>query len=668
MIAIDIIKKRIGENPNFCYLTKIANEHLSEYVDKIDNIVEPLTGFTGDTAYLYIDRFGFALLVDGRFTIQVKKETKNIDVVLINEMTELYDFINNRLNKLYDEQEHISIDYIKKDYDYYYKITHNDIKLSLDDRLFSISFVQKLINSLDYRFNGIIYDNKIANEIIEYNKQRFKEHYEEQANRKLFVLDNDKSNISKFIEDSITTFNYELIDSKKMYITSNLEEIASITNLRLRPISINDSLLFKSYLIIFDGKIYLYTDYQLEKQNTNKDLIINSYGKFYEDLKRIDEAFNIKCRFKDIDQKKIKQNEVSITIDTKKNNLKIINTLKEVDDLFVDIYINGNDLLDDELMADELYDSNIYTNWISEQLSNRLTKKTAKEIGLYKKVNVIDAIAMIKFIYTLKHFDFDKYDLTEYSLKKILDIIRSKQKGFLSTSFDTIVAFKENSAICHYSPKENDSKMIRNDSILLVDSGGNYIGGTTDITRVISLYKDKNRIPKDIKHYYTLVLKSLLSLSNQKFPDGYRGAQLDIIARQYLFNECIDYGHGTGHGIGNNTSVHYGTNIFSSRVKDTDSNVLKENQVQSCEPGVYFENKYGIRLENDTYTKKIKGTDYLTFETLTLCPFDKDLINMDELDRIDIERLHNYNKMVYNKMKKYFKGDILLWLKECTMY
>ena len=588
MIPTDIIKKKIEENPNFCYLTKIANVHLSEYVDKIDNIVEPLTNFTGDTAYLYIDRFGYALLIDGRFTIQAKKETKNIEVVLINEISELYDYINDRLNKIYDEKKHISTDYIKKDYDYY-KITQNEIKLCLDDRLFSCHFIEKLNSALDYDFKGIIFDNEITNEIIEYNKQRYKDYYIRQSKRKLFVLDNNKKSISKIIEDC-----------PNVYITFNLEEIASITNLRLRPSKINDSLLFKSFLIILDGTMYLYTDYELENKNTNKYLIIKNYSQYYDDLKSI-------------------------------------NNSKETDELF------------------------------SHYLKSQLTVKSKQEIASFKRINEQDAIAMIKFIYALKHFDFDKNTLTEYSLKKIVDILRSYQKGFLSTSFDTIVAYKENSAICHYSPKFNNSKVIRNNGVLLIDSGGNYIGGTTDITRVVSLYKDKNKIPKDIKHYYTLVLKSLLSLSNQKFPDGYRGAQLDIIARQYLFNECLDYGHGTGHGIGNNTSVHYGNNTFSSRVKNDESNVLKENQVQSCEPGIYFENKYGIRLENDTYTKKIDKTDYLYFETLNLCPFDYDLIEFDELDKLDIERLNAYNHKVYSTMKRYFKADILNWLRDNTL-
>ena len=659
MIKSNVLDKKLIDNPNFCYLTKISNEHLNEYVDMLDNIIEPLTGFSGDTAYLYIDRLGMCLFVDGRFTIQAKKETKNIDIILINDIHDIFDYINDRMIKLYDDNAKNAIKYIKKDYDYYYKLTNNEVKLYIDDRYFSYAFVKKLSYNLDYQFSDIGIDESIADEVLEYNKNKYLDHYKSQSSRKLFVFNND-NNLIKFINNALLISYDDMHDVPNTFITSNLEEIADITNLRLRPSSINDSLLFKAFLVVVDSKYYLYTDYDFESKNINKYLIKKAYADFYDDLKNMAEVFHIKSVYKEKEAKDIKYREVNVLIDLKANNLKIVNILKSIDELYCGIYINGYDIEDIEEYDDS------YTNYLSDELNNKMTIKSKLEISSIKHINEIDAIAMIKFIYALKHFDFDKYDLTEYSLKKVLDIMRSKLDGFLSTSFDTIVAFKENSAICHYSPKETESKIIKNNSILLVDSGANYLGGTTDITRVVSLYKDKNKIPKDIKHYYTLVLKSLLTLSNQKFPIGYNGFQLDIIARQFLYNECLNYGHGTGHGIGHDTNVHFGANTFSTRVKYDETNVLKVNQVQSCEPGIYFENKYGIRLENNTYTKSIKGTDYLAFDTLTLCPFDNDLIDYDELDKVDIERLNTYNKKVYDVMKKYFKADILQWLEKAT--
>ena len=659
MIKSKVLDKKLIDNPNFCYLTKISNEHLNEYVDMLDNIIEPLTGFSGDTAYLYIDRLGMCLFVDGRFTIQAKKETKNIDIILINDIHDIFDYINDRMIKLYDDNAKNAIKYIKKDYDYYYKLTNNEVKLYIDDRYFSYAFVKKLSYNLDYQFSDIGIDESIADEVLEYNKNKYLDHYKSQSSRKLFVFNND-NNLIKFINNALLISYDDMHDVPNTFITSNLEEIADITNLRLRPSSINDSLLFKAFLVVVDSKYYLYTDYDFESKNINKYLIKKAYADFYDDLKNMAEVFHIKSVYKEKEAKDIKYREVNVLIDLKANNLKIVNILKSIDEFYCGIYINGYDIEDIEEYDDS------YTNYLSDELNNKMTIKSKLEISSIKHINEIDAIAMIKFIYALKHFDFDKYDLTEYSLKKVLDIMRSKLDGFLSTSFDTIVAFKENSAICHYSPKETESKIIKNNSILLVDSGANYLGGTTDITRVVSLYKDKNKIPKDIKHYYTLVLKSLLTLSNQKFPIGYNGFQLDIIARQFLYNECLNYGHGTGHGIGHDTNVHFGANTFSTRVKYDETNVLKVNQVQSCEPGIYFENKYGIRLENNTYTKSIKGTDYLAFDTLTLCPFDNDLIDYDELDKVDIERLNTYNKKVYDVMKKYFKADILQWLEKAT--
>lgn len=641
MIKSTIIDKVIKDNPNFCYLAKISNEHLNEYVDKIDNIIEPLTGFTGDAAYLYIDRLGLSLFVDGRFTIQAKQEAKNIDIILINDIYDIFNYINDRLIKLHDDN------------------ISNDIKLYIDDRLFSYVFTKELSYRLNCSFNEISIDNSIVDEVLGYNKKRYADYFKIQNNRRLFVLNNDNK-LVKFINKELLIIDNDRDDILNLYITSNLEEIASITNLRLRPSNINDTLLFKAFLIVVDGKYYLYTDYDFESKNNSDNIIKKAYSDFYDDLKNMAMAFNTKSQYKGNKRKDIQHRKVNVLIDLKKNNLRIINVLKSIDDSYYDICINSCSL--EEL---EEYDD-CETNFLACELNDKMTIKSNQEIVSFKESNEIDAIAMIKFIYALKHFDFDKNNLTEYSLMKILDIIRSNQKGFLSTSFDTIVAFSKNSAICHYSPKVNKSKIIRNNSILLVDSGSNYIGGTTDITRVISLYKDKNKIPKEIKHYYTLVLKSLLTLSNQKFPNGYNGFQLDIIARQFLYNECLNYNHGTGHGIGYDTNVHFGNNTFSTRVKYSDINILKENQVQSCEPGIYFENKYGIRLENDTFTKRVKGTDYLTFEALTICPFDTDLIEYDELDKLDLERLNNYNKRVFDTMKKYFKGSILSWLRDTT--
>ena len=299
-----------------------------------------------------------------------------------------------------------------------------------------------------------------------------------------------------------------------------------------------------------------------------------------------------------------------------------------------------------------------------------MSTRTKAEINNLIKANIDDGVSMCRLLYILKTIKFDREQQTEFLIKQLTNGFRYRSKTFLQPSFETIVAYKQNSAICHYQPTENKSRLIRDNSILLIDSGGNYMNGTTDVTRTVSMYKKNKNIPKDIIKNYTLVLKSLISLTTQKFPYGYTGRDLDIIARANLYNEYLDYEHGTGHGIGNVTNVHFGPNTFSPGVDPRDkNNILKLYQVQSVEPGVYFINKYGIRLENDTYVKFYKSNrygDFYGFETLTLCPFDKSLISKPMLTKKEIDFINNYHKKVYDKLHIYFEGDILKWLEDAT--
>ena len=220
-------------------------------------------------------------------------------------------------------------------------------------------------------------------------------------------------------------------------------------------------------------------------------------------------------------------------------------------------------------------------------------------------------------------------------------------------------------------PNIEKSKVVKDGSLLLIDSGGNYLSGTTDITRTFSLYKKK--VPSIVKKHYTLVLNSLMKLASQKFPYGLTGTELDIIARQNLYNEYLDFGHGTGHGIGYISNVHEGPNrIGPGFTKATDLNVLEPGQVVSDEPGLYFENKYGIRLENDLLVlpdKENEYADFLKFEMLTICPFDRELIDEKLLDKDIIKYLNEYNAFVYKKLsskmntyeKKMLKKDTKLF-------
>ena len=208
---------------------------------------------------------------------------------------------------------------------------------------------------------------------------------------------------------------------------------------------------------------------------------------------------------------------------------------------------------------------------------------------------------------------------------------------------------------------------MKNNSVLLIDCGGHYLYGTTDVTRVYSLYKKE--APNDVKKDYTLVLKSLINTLKQKFLYGTRGAEIDFLARSFLYNKYENFNHGTGHGIGYMSNVHEGINRLSRLKIVNNDNILNVNNVQSIEPGIYKENKYGIRLENDTVIKKVKSNNYgefLEFKSLTLVPFDIRLIDKSILTKEEVKYINSYHEHIYKTLNKYFDKDLKKYLRKIT--
>jgi Xaa-Pro aminopeptidase len=208
------------------------------------------------------------------------------------------------------------------------------------------------------------------------------------------------------------------------------------------------------------------------------------------------------------------------------------------------------------------------------------------------------------------------------------------------------------------------SAIIRRDSYLLIDTGGHYLEGTTDITRTVMLGKAND----EEKLHYTLVLKGNLKLGAAKFTYGCKGQNLDYLARESLWERGLDYNHGTGHGVGYLLNVHEGPNSIRSRisnVKNPDAEILREGMITSNEPGIYLEGKYGIRLENLIVCKKLEKTEYgqfMGFETLTLVPFDMDAIDLNLLTDREISILRDYHKRVYETLEIYLSDEEKNWL------
>ncbi|CAO5683085.1 MAG: hypothetical protein HEEMFOPI_00836 [Holosporales bacterium] len=276
-------------------------------------------------------------------------------------------------------------------------------------------------------------------------------------------------------------------------------------------------------------------------------------------------------------------------------------------------------------------------------------KNKIEQSGM-KDCHMQDAIAVLETLYWV---DTQKEYLTECAVSDYLEEQRKKRLNFASLSFGTISASGPNGAIIHYHPSHLTNRSLKDDSIFLLDSGGQYFNGTTDITRTVCIGTPTN---EQISRY-TDVLKGHIALSSIKFPKGTRGSQLDVLARQYLWKNGLDYQHGTGHGVGCFLNVHEKPQSISKY----GNAILKEGMVISNEPGFYKQDSFGIRLENLELIKESSFPDFLEFETLTLVPFDKRLIDFNALTYDEIEWLRNYYKRIKKMVIPYLTPDCKNW-------
>lgn len=283
--------------------------------------------------------------------------------------------------------------------------------------------------------------------------------------------------------------------------------------------------------------------------------------------------------------------------------------------------------------------------------------KNPAEIESTLHAHLEDGAAMVNFMYWLKTEALNEGPQTEITASDYLEDCRRARKGFKDLSFTTISGYGPNAALCHYSAKAGSESEIKPEGFLLVDSGGQYEDGTTDITRtfVVGLITDK------MKKYFTLVLKCHIDLAMAEFKPGTDGVALDTLCRKPLKAAGLDFNHGTGHGVGHLLSVHEGPNSISSR----GTTVIEPGMITSDEPGVYIEGEFGIRHENEILCVK-KPDGMLAFEAITYCPFDRDGIDVSLLTGEELEWLNSYHKTVYDKIGPMVDGEVRSWLEEAT--
>lgn len=406
------------------------------------------------------------------------------------------------------------------------------------------------------------------------------------------------------------------------FLLTSLDDIAWLLNLRGNDIACNP--VFLSYLVMTQSQIWLFAQ---------------------------EEAFPAEIL------KALKQD--GVTLQPYNSIYTFVTTLPEGSSVLLD-GTSANYTLKKSLPAQVR---------IVEEVNPTLLPKATKnsvEVANMKKAHIRDGVAVTKFIYWLKQ-NVGKTEITELSAAEKLEEFRSQGEHYIGPSFDPIISYGPHAAIVHYSATPETNVPLQPKGMMLADTGGQYLEGTTDITRTIVLGETTDKE----KEYFTRVLRGNLNLAAAKFPYGATGKNLDYLARGPLWEVGADYNHGTGHGVGFLLNVHEGPNSINWKVRPGGKEpcVLEEGMVTSDEPGFYVEGEFGIRHENLIVCQKVDKTEFgqfMCFQYLTLVPFDLDAVVPELMSEKERRLLNSYHKTVYEKISPYMNEEEKVWLKEAT--
>jgi Xaa-Pro aminopeptidase len=290
--------------------------------------------------------------------------------------------------------------------------------------------------------------------------------------------------------------------------------------------------------------------------------------------------------------------------------------------------------------------------------------KSLKEIGSFQQAHINDGVVLCELFAWLETMpqtlENSSQELLEFDLTDKLIDLRKRSIDYIKESFPAICGYQENSSIIHYRAKKDTSKKIQGSGVLLIDTGGHYYGGTTDVTRTLFIGNSNAKPDAKVKHFYNLVLKGHINLAAIKFKKGCSGQNLDILARMHLWQRCTDYPHSTGHGVGNFLNVHEGP----QNINLSNNIELKPGMVLSNEPGYYEQGKFGIRIENLMYVKNSTTDDFLEFDTLTLAPFDARLMDPSSLNQEQYNWLSRYYAKLHDILMPRLSDNAKQWLKK----
>jgi Xaa-Pro aminopeptidase len=473
--------------------------------------------------------------------------------------------------------------------------------------LFSVGQIAHLERTMAKHHIDLVYDLNLIGDIWEDRPPLPKEE----------IFEYDVEYAGKSREDKLREIREQMLEQEALqYLITTLDDIAWTLNLRGNDVAYNP--VFISYLLIGDEKAFLFIDEEKVSEEIRKRLK--------------EDGVALRDYYAVMDHLETLPEETAVLVDPRTINRRLFDAIRE------EQRVKG-DNIPRRLKA----------------IKNRI------EVEHLRRVMVKDGVALVK-LYRWLEAALPNRTVTEFEVARQLDHFRSAQGDYHGESFGAIVGYDANGAIVHYRPSAETSAALQPKGLLLLDSGGQYVDGTTDITRTTALGEST----EEQRRHYTLVLKGHIALATIHFPEGTTGGQLDTLARMYLWRAGLNYGHGTGHGVGFFLNVHEPPQGFaSSNVTPRGTTAFEPGMLTSNEPGFYKDGAYGIRIENLVLCMEGEETDYgrfLKFETLTLFPIDLSLVEESLLTKEERAWLNQYHQEVFEKLSAQLNPEEVEWL------
>ena len=604
------LRNQMKEAGVHCVVIPTSDYHNSEYVSDFFMARKYFSGFTGSAGTLVVMPDEAALFTDGRYFIQAAKELEGSGITLMKMgepgVPTMTEYVDQKLQQGWT--------------------------LCFDGRVITSSKGSELEEIAKKHEGQVRFDLDLCDAAWE-NRPALIHH-------PVWILSEEYAGES--VEEKLTRVREEMKKEEAgIHVLASLDDIAWLYNIRSNdveccPVVLAYTMVTKDRALLFAEEGFAAGEDTSARERMEKAGVeIYPYDRFYEMLGSV------------AAQATKEEKASRVWIDESQVNFRVLKELQKI-------------CTEEGAQAG--------TSLLNKENPTTLMKaiKNKTELKHTRRAHIRDAVAVTKFMYWLKK-NIGSIPMDEVSVAEKIDGLRAQQEGFIELSFPTISAYGTNGAIIHYGAKKETCAALKPEGMLMIDSGGHYIDGTTDITRTFIL----GPVTPEMKKHYTLVLRAMLSMRATRFLHGCTGANLDIRAREVLWEHGLDYKHGTGHGVGNILNVHEGPQSFRWKLLPDSGKpaVFEEGMITSDEPGIYLENQYGIRIENEILCRKGEKNEYgqfMYFEDLTFVPIDLDGVELSQMSELDKERLNDYHAAVFEKLKPCFEGEELTWLRHVT--